>query len=230
MNDFFKYSIAYSELTINPHKTASMLGYKKTLPDDILPIVEEVMYETSGCFEICCGYQIFDNVSFVDDNLQISVSGIDFFPNKIVYHQLEDSQQIAVFVCTSGDGISQFEQQMMASNEPLKGYIANVLGSVVTETAVDVMQNKLSESMAQKGFKNTNRYSPGYCGWHTHEQHKLFSLLPGDNCGIKLTKSALMQPIKSVSGFIGIGKNVRFNKYTCKDCDLKHCMYKTFNN
>jgi len=73
--------------------------------------------------------------------------------------------------------------------------------------------------MAQTGLKITNRYSPGYCGWVTSEQHKLFALLPKDICSIRLTESSLMLPIKSVSGFIGIGPNVRFNPYTCQLCE-----------
>ena len=225
MSSFAKFKISYCRLTINPHDTASMLGYEKNLPDDVLAIVEEVIDETSGCFDICGGYQIFDNVSFVSDNLQISVAGVDFFPQKTVYNQLKHSQRIAVFVCTAGDAVSQWAKKMMAANEPLKGYIADVLGSIVAETAVEEMQDRIIKEMATEGLKTTNRYSPGYCGWNTQEQHKLFSLLPDGNCGINLTENALMQPIKSVSGFIGIGKNVRFNKYTCQLCDKADCVY-----
>ena len=84
--------------------------------------------------------------------------------------------------------------------------------------------------MEQAGLKITNRYSPGYCGWDTREQHKLFSLLPENSCGIRLTESALMLPIKSVSGFIGVGANVRFNPYTCKMCDAEFCVYRSFSD
>ena len=228
MSVFVKYELSCYDLKIDPHNTASFLGYESVLPDDILAIVKEVMHETAECFDICGGYQIFDNVLFVADNLQISISGVDFFPQKIVYHQLKHSQHIAVFVCTAGDAISQWAKQMMAANEPLKGFIADVLGSIVAETAIGKIQYKLIREMAQEGLKTTNRYSPGYCGWHTQEQHKLFNLLPNGNCGIHLTESSLMQPIKSVSGFIGIGENVRFNPYTCQLCDKALCINKKF--
>jgi hypothetical protein len=35
-----------------------------------------------------------------------------------------------------------------------------------------------------------------------------------------------MIPIKSVSGFIGIGEKVRFNPYTCQLCEAIHCVYR----
>ncbi len=226
MDSFKRIRLKYSELAINPHDTAPMLGYESVLPDDILAIVEEVMEETAGCFDICGGYQIFDRIAFNGDGRCIRIAGTDFNPQKIVYHQLNHSEQIAVFVCTAGNGIEQWSKQMMAANEPLKGFIADILGSVVVESAIDVIQQQLSKDMEQKGLKITNRYSPGYCGWPTQEQHKLFGLLPEENCGIHLTESALMQPIKSVSGFIGIGSDVRFSPYTCQICDATYCVYR----
>ena len=233
-NNFTKYHLSYSDLNINPHDTAPMLGYESKLPDDILTIVQEVMDETAGCFDICGGYQIFDHVDFIGDGHRICITDVarhlspvtDFSPQNIVYHQLKHSEQMAVFVCTAGDGISEWSKQMMTANDPLKGFISDILGSVAVETAIDAIQQKLSDDMKRTGLKITNRYSPGYCGWLTQEQHKLFSLLPEENCGIRLTESALMLPIKSVSGFIGIGTNVRFNPYTCQLCDATQCVYR----
>jgi hypothetical protein len=50
--------------------------------------------------------------------------------------------------------------------------------------------------------------------------------MPDNYCGIKLNDSALMTPEKSVSGFIGIGENVKLLPYTCDFCDLKDCIYR----
>ena len=93
-------------------------------------------------------------------------------------------------------------------------------------TCSHLMQNDLEEQMSKEGKKITNRFSPGYCGWNVSEQHKLFSLLPGNFCGIRLTESALMDPVKSVSGIIGIGPDVRRMPYTCSLCDMKNCIYR----
>ena len=63
-----------------------------------------------------------------------------------------------------------------------------------------------------------------YCGWHVSAQPALFSLFPEKNpCGIELTDSCLMLPMKSVSGVIGIGPDVRYLPYTCGICDKKDC-------
>jgi len=222
---FTKYHIPLRDLTIDLHNTAPLLGYGAKLPDDILPMVTEVLNETAGCFDICGGYQLFDRICFMEGGSQIRVENVEFTPNKIVYHQLKRSEQIAVFVCTAGEGISEWSKRVLSA-DPLNGLIADILGSVVVEAAIDVIQKKLNDGMVRTGMKITNRYSPGYCGWHVSEQHKLFSLLPEDNCGIRLTETSLMIPIKSVSGFIGVGANVRFNPYTCDLCEATHCVYR----
>ena len=84
--------------------------------------------------------------------------------------------------------------------------------------------------MREAGLKITNRYSPGYCGWDVSEQKKLFKILPEKFCGIELTDSCLMHPIKSVSGIIGIGKSVKFNEYTCNLCDEADCLYRNLRH
>ena len=67
-------------------------------------------------------------------------------------------------------------------------------------------------------LNSTNRYSPGYCGWHVSEQHKFFAFLPQNYCGIELSDSALMKPVKSVSAIIGIGKDCSKRKTTIVLC------------
>jgi hypothetical protein len=62
------------------------------------------------------------------------------------------------------------------------------------------------------------------------DQFKLFSLLPENFCGIRLTDSALMIPIKSVSGIIGIGENVERKNYPCEICNMKDCYRKKLVN
>ena len=109
----------------------------------------------------------------------------------------------------------------MSSGELLEGYVVDIIGSIIVEKAMDTVQLEL------KSMKNqiTNRYSPGYCEWNVEEQKKLFSLLPDNFCNISLNDSALMLPIKSVSGFIGIGKDVRYHEYSCEKCNRTNCIY-----
>ena len=133
---------------------------------------------------------------------------------------------MAVFLCTAGREIGIRSRETMNEGDLLTGYIYDVVGSEIADSAAEFLQNRLKDEITSEGKRITNRYSPGYCGWDVAEQHKLFQLMPDNFCGIRLNSSALMDPEKSVSGFIGIGKNVRYNDYTCGLCDMKDCIYR----
>lgn len=118
----------------------------------------------------------------------------------------------------------RLQESLKEEGDMVKVFIADAVGSVIAEKAADRMEESLEELLAPYAWSHTNRFSPGYCGWHVSEQRDLFSLFPVEKpCGVSLTSSSLMVPIKSVSGVIGLGENVRKIEYTCGLCDFKQC-------
>jgi hypothetical protein len=105
--------------------------------------------------------------------------------------------------------------------------VFDLLGSMIVESAADLLQAEIQRMALSEGLLITNRYSPGYCNWSVADQHKLFSFFPDNCCGIRLTDSALMHPIKSVSGIIGIGPDVSFREYTCNLCSQVDCFHRS---
>jgi cobalamin-dependent methionine synthase I len=101
-----------------------------------------------------------------------------------------------------------------------------VTGTIVVEKAAGMIQQELREVAEAGGYMTTNRFSPGCCGWDLAEQHKLFSFFRDNYCGVTLMESALMHPAKSLSGFTGIGRNVRYLSRQCHHCDDKNCIYR----
>lgn len=104
-------------------------------------------------------------------------------------------------------------------------YVLDVIGSVIVEKAMDEIQKKLEDDMKLNGLGISDRFSPGYCDWNVSDQHKLFRLLPENFCGIRLSESSLMNPIKSVSGIIGLGENLKQLGYQCHWCNDPNCIY-----
>lgn len=171
-------------------------------------------------------YTIFEAVKFSDAERTIEINDIIFEVNRIVSSQLRGSDSIAVFLCTAGSGISAKSRQAMEAGDLLTGYIYDAVGNEIVDAAFHLLYKDLQKHTEVSGKKLTNRYNPGYCDWKVDEQEKLFRLMPDNYCGIRLNSSALMDPEKSVSGFIGIGRNVRFNSFTCGLCDRTDCIYR----
>ena len=147
----------------------------------------------------------------------------EFDMGKIIMRQLRGSEAYALFICTSGTEYEAYLQRLKDNGDMVRVFIADALGSVIAEHCADQMEICLQESIDKLGWRHTNRFSPGYCGWHVSQQQLLFPLFGGQACGVCLTESSLMVPIKSVSGIIGLGEKVRKLDYTCGLCDFKQC-------
>ncbi len=225
MHNTFK--IDFSELKLSVTQIEQLLGYKEgESHETIAEMISDLLKEAGKICLIKAEYSIFPNVTFVNADKSIEINTISFNVNKIIYGQLKNAESVAVFLCTAGPEIGIKSRNAMKEGDLLTGYIYDVIGSEIVEAAADIMQKELELVQTAGGKKITNRYSPGYCDWDVAEQHKLFRLMPDNYCGIRINSSALMNPEKSVSGFIGIGEHVRHNPYTCSICDMKDCIYR----
>lgn len=157
---------------------------------------------------------------------QILMGDTSFLVGKTIQKMLHGSELYALFLATTGPGPESVAREYMAAGDYLEGYISNIAGSALVEEVAEKTHQKIAEEANRLGMKITNRYSPGYCGWDVSEQQKLFSLFPNQCCGITLTESSLMTPIKSVSGLVGAGKEVKFRDYTCEICSMKDCTFR----
>ncbi len=214
------------EMEIDEDQLAQLMGYPLgAIPDEIRHIIraEIELFPTNK--EIQGGYALFPCRMDYEQNT-IGIGNQEFFPGKKLMHLMKASTQMAVYTCTAGRYISERARSLMASGLLLEGYIVDVLGSTLVEAAMDRIQQSLSDEVHRIGLSATNRYSPGYCDWMVVEQKSLFALLPKGFCGIALSESALMEPIKSVSGFIGIGVGVKKHAHTCDQCTATQCIYR----
>lgn len=165
--------------------------------------------------------------AFLQCRFAFVTTGMDtlqnFSPGKIILSQLRGSEALCYFVATAGREFEEYQHRLMEHGDMVRVYLANEIGSMIAEHTADKMEELLQAQLTPKGLSRTNRFSPGYCGWHVREQPQLFSLFPPEPCGIQLTDSCLMLPIKSVSGVIGIGHQVKRLDYTCGICKLESC-------
>jgi hypothetical protein len=205
----------------------SVLGYGSgRAPAPVHEAVAELLGSGAELWSIEGGCVLYPTVRIDAAAHRLVIEGVELEVQRVVAGQLGRSEGAAVFLCTAGPGISRLSRRLMAEGDPFTAFIADTVGSLVVERAMDVVQARLEQAMAARGLKITNRYSPGYCDWRVSEQQRLFRLLPAGFCGVRLTESSLMQPIKTISGVIGIGTAVRKVPYTCRLCELEDCLYR----
>ncbi|MCW0481794.1 vitamin B12 dependent-methionine synthase activation domain-containing protein [Gaoshiqia sediminis] len=223
----FEQTYRFDELTIDLDQLSRDLGYEfDDLPEPFAGYLEQVVDDCRHLTDICGTYRLMDCVHSGDGARTVMAGNVEFKVGKTIANELLRAEKLAVFVCTAGKTISEKSAVFLKGDDPVLGYVYDIMGSAITEAVGDEIQQVISREVSLLGEKITNRYSPGYCHWNVADQHKLFSLFPAAPCGVTLTASALMHPVKSISGVIGIGKNVVFRHYQCDLCNMPNCVYR----
>jgi hypothetical protein len=221
------YRYDFKDLAIESGVIDDYIGFTPgEAPEPFPLIIREILSESEKLVRPEGGYALFKEICIDRENKKTIIGDVELGTKSIVTRHMDKSALIAVFACTAGTEISRLASDYNKKGHTVHAYIADSLGSIVVERAMDMIQEQLRFMMDQQGLKITNRYSPGYCGWELKEQAKLFGLLPELFCSISLSDSMLMKPIKSVSGIIGIGKDVTYDHYTCSYCKDVNCLYR----
>ena len=221
-----EFQYKFEDLDINNSDLEEMMGFDgEIIPEPFPELIKNVLKKAPKICKIEGGYKIFTSAEVDDKNQKLTIDGLEFTPSKTVLNQFKGASSFALFLCTAGNKISDYAKEAGLNGDPFLSYVIDTLGSVVVEKATDKLQETLELEYSKKGLGISDRFSPGYCEWSVAEQQILFALLPDNFCGITLSESSLMSPIKSVSGIIGIGAGLQQKGYQCNWCNQKNCIY-----
>jgi Vitamin B12 dependent methionine synthase, activation domain len=199
----------------------SMLSSLNSREDD--SAINCIVPMLSACVKAQGGFRIIP-MSISENSIHLDT--ISCTVGSILSGAFTDAGHVALFVATIGPLVEKEAEKYVSQGEMYKGYVTDIYGSLAVENAADFIHARVNEYAEEQGISSGNRYSPGYCGWNVSDQHSLFSLLPHNFCGVQLADSSMMQPVKSVSGMIPLGKNVKKQGYTCDTCTNAGCFRK----
>jgi hypothetical protein len=214
-----------SAIEVDKKNIFRFLGMEPSDADDYTSdLVDKYIADCKAICKPDTSFILLSNPSFDLKDKTMILEEVKFSLGKLVTSFLRKSTYLAVFVGTCGAATESLSKQLMNEGNTLEGYIVDLIGSEMAEEIIEQLHDHLEIQANRAGYQVTNRYSPGYCNWPVSDQHHLFSLLKGETCGIELTPSSLMMPVKSVSGMLGIGREVKKVAYKCRYCDDKDCV------
>ncbi len=219
-----QYFFSFEELNFNEKK---LIGIFKDFSDQNISLLKETWQNLYPFIQQNTqpvgGYRYFraNQITFQKNILLIDFTKFNLGP--VIYRDLKDVSELFVFVCTIGNALEEKVKELVSTGDTISAFILDRIASELVELTADLLENKIQAELKPISLNLTKRYSPGYCGWKVNEQQKLFSLLPENFCGIKLTESSLMLPIKSISGIYGSGYNLVRKDYHCEICDDEFC-------
>lgn len=137
------------------------------------------------------------------------------------------ARSLALFAGTVGEPVCARIRQLFAEGDAPLGLLLDAVASEATTA--------LAEAMSDAFLGNRHdpecavlAYSPGYCGWPVTGQRALFARLVPGEIGISLGESALMAPVKSVSGVL-VAAPPRAHRFRpdfdfCDACTERTCL------
>ena len=220
------FSFSFSELGILPSDIEFLLGFTPgNSPYPFPEIIKNELAAAGDIIKISTGYVKYSDISIDKNKGSVRIQDQLFYPGKYAVEQFKNALSAAIFVCTAGTEVSDLTAVKESGGDHIESFITDMIGSIAVEKGAEKLRIKLEEDARKVGLNITSSFSPGYCDWDVAEQQKLFKLLPDKFCGIKLSSSSLMYPVKSVSGIICTGPDFFRSEIPCYRCDNQECIY-----
>jgi hypothetical protein len=226
MKGVYSYKIKFSEIKLEKEEISSFMGLGSIPDEPFGSMIDHAMDLLSNTKNIEGGFIIKPVKELSIKEGFIKIENETFTAGKMISSFLKNTEYVAIFTCTAGFEVEQLSNKFKNEGDFVQSYVIDSTGSLLVEGAMDLVYEKLKDMATINNLSITNRYSPGYCDWQVADQQKLFSFFPSTFCNVTLSESSLMSPIKSVSGIIGIGRNVKYLGYICDFCKNKECVYR----
>lgn len=158
-------------------------------------------------------------VSYVDDKDgdTVTIDGVRF-TSRVLRVNLDQVERVFPYIATCG---TELEEIAVLSGDVMKSYCFDAIKTMILRSATTYLSNRLIEYYVLDKMSHMN---PGSLdSWPITQQKELFSLF-GDVeelIGVRLTKSCVMFPLKSVSG---IYFPTEINFESCQLCPREKCI------
>jgi len=146
---------------------------------------------------------------------KIEIDGTEF-ASRVLTKNLERIERVFPYVLTIGDSL---ENRARSSENIAARFVLETVGDLALGSSLDHVKHYISR---QHGLERTSNMEPGQLDWPIEQQRELFSLLGHveDTIGVRLTKSLMMVPRKSISGIIFPTEETFIS---CQLCERSKC-------
>ena len=218
--EIYQYELPWNALQLNSEDIYLSMGVGYVPDEEMLKQLDLLKKEIAVRCRPRCLYAFFEASPATKNH--IGIDGMELHTGAVITPYLLDADRYVLFIATAGQEFEQFQHEVKSSGDILQEFLLDSLGSAIAEAVVREVCSKVENYVLPLGYGVSHPYSPGYCGWHVTQQKFLFSLLPEQPCGVRLSESSLMSPIKSV------GERIVKRKYGCELCGKADC-YKNRN-
>ncbi len=185
--------------------------------DRLLGFAEEVLEEAQSLLEPAAIYSLVKVESM--EGRRVNFEG-GFFEGRLVEKAVKGAEHLYIGVCTIGHKLEKRVDEMMSEN-PVQAVTLDGAGIAAVGMASQAVEDLISAETCKLDLSLGMKAEPGQEGWPIEQQRQVFSLLPVDKIGVRLTDSCLMLPRKSLSFVIPRGKELDNSILPCDICSKR---------
>jgi len=139
----------------------------------------------------------------------------------LIASHLAAAREVIVAVCTVGDILTNDIATIYAS-DPLRALALHGLAAAAAETLAEAACRHFEGMAAAEGLIASIPLNPGMIGWPLAEgQAQIFALIDATEIGVSLGPGCIMQPLKSLSMVVGLGRNLDRSGESCDFCSMR---------
>jgi hypothetical protein len=164
------------------------------------------------------------------------LDGTTFTADRL-HAQLNDAQadRAALVAVSAGKECEERAGQLWLEGKPDEYFFLEIFGSAVVEHLVTNTGARLCAWAEENRMAVLPHYSPGYSGWDTADQNRLFETIQaGTNRltgELRVLESGMLRPKKSLLAVFGITQQVErvrrlANLVPCENCAFSPCQYR----
>ncbi len=188
-------------------------------------IAEEAIAEGSPMLAPIVLYDRFPVEGLQHERLRLS--GGRSLRGPLIHTHLAGSAEVIVAVCTVGDALSNYASARF-DQDPVRSLALDGLASAAAQSLAEAACQKFEALATAGGMRVSIPLNPGMAGWPLGPaQEQVFALLDTGRIGVRLDPGGLMQPLKSLSLVMGVGRDLAPAGCSCDYCTMREtCRYK----
>jgi hypothetical protein len=150
---------------------------------------------------------------------------------ELIANHLAAASEVIIAVCTVGDGVTSIISERFQT-DPVGALALEGVAGAAAEALAEAVCRRFDALALAEGLQTSIPLNPGMIGWPLEEgQPQIFNLIDATEIGVALDPGTyLMQPLKSLSLVIGLGRDLNATGHAHRACDFcsmrETCRYK----
>lgn len=144
---------------------------------------------------------------------------------------LNGCTKVILLAATVGIDIENEITSLFKEGKYSLSLMLDAAATTAVEQNADLMEKAIKNHVSKQGYNMKWRFSPGYGDWPIEQQHEMLYMAKGDEIGISITESLMLEPRKSITAIIGLYimeescafTSANRERHDCSQCNKLDC-------